>query len=166
MHTTPHQVLFVCTGNSVRSILAEAQMTHLGGGRFKAWSAGGHRSRAVHPRALATLRQLHVPVDGLRSKGWGEFAAPDAPVPDFVLTLCDNAAGEVCPRWPGQPMTAHWGVSDPSTLRGGDAQTASACLDTAILLQRRIALLLALPIDTLARRSLQAELNRSCTTGA
>ncbi len=141
-------------------------MTHLASGRFKAYSAGSHPTGVVHPLALATLRQLHIPADGLRSKAWGEFAAPGAPAFDFVLTVCDNAAGEVCPVWPGQPMTAHWGVPDPSTVRGSDEQQAKAFLDTAILLQRRIQLLLALPIDKLARMSLQDEINHIGSTKA
>jgi len=166
MDTKIYQVLFVCTGNSARSILAEAMMTHLGVGRFNAHSAGSHPSGVVHPLALATLRQLRIPAEGLRSKAWDEFALPGAPALDFVLTVCDNAAGEVCPVWPGQPMTARWGMPDPAAVQGSDEQKARAFMDTAILLQRRIQLMLALPVDKLAGMSLQDEMNRIGTTKA
>ena len=153
-------VLFICTGNSARSILAEALMNHLGGGRFRAFSAGSHPTGRVNPSALSTLRRLHIPTDGLRSKSWDEFAQPSAPVLDFAFTVCDNAAGEVCPFWPGQPMTAHWGLPDPAAVEGSDEHRAKAFMDTAVALKRRIELMLALPLGTLAGISLQRELDQ------
>ena len=153
-------VLFICTGNSARSILAEALMNHLGGGRFRAFSAGSHPNGQVNPFALSTLRQLHIPTDGLRSKSWDEFAQPSAPVLAFAFTVCDNAAGEVCPFWPGQPMTAHWGLPDPAAVEGSDEHRAKAFMDTAVALKRRIELMLALPLGTLAGISLQRELDQ------
>lgn len=152
-----HHVLFVCTHNSARSIMAEALMNRLGGGRFKAWSAGSQPAGTVHPFALTTLATLLVPTDGLRSKDWGEFAQPGAPVLDFVITVCDRAAGETCPVWPGQPMTAHWGVPDPAAFNGVDDAKAKVFLDTAVTLKRRIELMLALPFASLDRLSLQRE---------
>jgi len=153
------KVLFICTGNSARSILAEGLMNHLGGGRVRAFSAGSQPNGRVNPLALATLRQLRIPGDGLRSKSWDEFAQPDAPRLDFVFTVCDNAAGEVCPYWPGQPMTAHWGLPDPAAVQGTDEHKAQAFMATAVALKRRIELMLALPLDTLAGLSLQHELD-------
>jgi arsenate reductase (thioredoxin) len=153
-------VLFICTGNSARSILAEALLNQLGGGRFRAFSAGSHPNGQVNPFALSTLRQLHIPTDGFRSKSWDEFARPGAPVLDFAFTVCDNAAGETCPFWPGQPMTAHWGLPDPAAASGSDEAKAQAFMDTAVALKRRIELMLALPLDTLASMSLQRELER------
>ena len=153
-------VLFICTGNSARSILAEALLNQLGGGRFRAFSAGSHPNGQVNPFALSTLRQLHIPTDGLRSKSWDEFARPGAPVLDFAFTVCDNAAGEACPFWPGQPMTAHWGLPDPAAIQGSDEAKAQAFMDTAVALKRRIELMLALPLNTLAGMSLQRELER------
>ena len=153
-------VLFICTGNSARSILAEALMNHLGGSRFRAFSAGSHPNGRVNPFALSTLRQLHIPTDGLRSKSWDEFAQPSGPVLDFAFTVCDNAAGEVCPFWPGQPMTAHWGLPDPAAVEGSDEHRAKAFMDTAVALKRRIELMLALPLGTLAGISLQRELDQ------
>ena len=153
-------VLFICTGNSARSILAEGLMNQLGGGRFRAFSAGSQPTGRVNPLALATLRQMHIPSDGFRSKSWDEFAAPGAPALDFAFTVCDNAAGEVCPFWPGQPMTAHWGLPDPAAVAGSDEHKAQAFLDTAVALKRRIDLMLALPLDRLAGMSLQRELDR------
>jgi len=161
-----YNVLFVCTGNSARSILAEGLMTSLGGGRFRAFSAGSHPSSTVNPLALSTLRLLRIPDDGFRSKNWSEFAQPDAPALDFVLTVCDKAAGETCPLWVGQPMTAHWGVPDPAAVVGTDAQKAKAFMDTAIALKRRIELMLALPIESLASLSLQREIDRIGRDGA
>ncbi len=142
-------VLFLCTGNSARSILAEALLNQAGAGRFRAWSAGSHPTGVVNPAALATLREIKLPTEGLRSKSWDEFAAPGAPAMDFVLTVCDNAAGEVCPLWPGQPMTAHWGLADPAAVSGSEATIAKAFKDTAVALKRRIELMLALPLDRL-----------------
>ena len=160
MSARVYRVLFICTGNSARSILAEALMNHLGGGRLRAFSAGSHPTGRVNPFALATLRQLHIAADGLCSKSWDEFAQPGAPVFDFAFTVCDNAAGEVCPFWPGQPMTAHWGLPDPAAVEGSDERKAQAFMDTAIALKRRIELMLALPLDTLAGMSLQREIDR------
>ena len=155
-----YSILFICTGNSARSILAEALMNHLGGGRFRAFSAGSHPNGRVNPFALLTLRQLQIAADGFRSKSWDEFAQPGATLFDFAFTVCDNAAGEVCPFWPGQPMTAHWGLPDPAAVEGSDEHKAKAFMDTAIALKRRIELMLALPLDTLAGISLQREIDR------
>ena len=152
-----YNVLFVCTGNSARSIMAEVLMNRLGQGRFQAYSAGSHPTGVVNPSALATLRELHLPTDGLRSKNWDEFAGPDAPRLDFVLTVCDNAAGEVCPVWPGQPMTAHWGLPDPAAFDGPGDRKAKAFMDTALALKRRIELVLALPLERLDRLAIQRE---------
>lgn len=152
------RVLFICTGNSARSILAEGLMNHLGRGRFEAYSAGSQPNGTVNPLALRTLASLHIPTDGFRSKSWGEFAEAGAPALDFVFTVCDNAAGEVCPVWPGQPVSAHWGLPDPAAVDGSDAVKAQAFLDTAVALKRRIELLLALPLASLDKLSLQNEL--------
>ncbi len=152
--------LFLCTGNSARSILAEGLMNQLGAGRCKAYSAGSHPKGQVNPFALSTLEGLHIPTQGLRSKSWDEFAQPDAPKLDFVFTVCDNAAGEVCPFWPGQPMTAHWGLPDPAEVEGDDALKARAFKDTAVALRRRIELMLALPLERLEGMSLQREVDR------
>jgi arsenate reductase len=150
-------VLFLCTGNSARSILAEGLLTALGQGRFRAFSAGSHPKGAVHPLALQELKALRVPIDGFRSKAWEEFAAPEAPVMDFVFTVCDQAAGEVCPVWPGQPMTAHWGMPDPAAVDGPDDVQARAFRDAAVTLKRRIELLIALPMAALDRLSVQRQ---------
>jgi arsenate reductase len=153
-------VLFVCTGNSARSILAEGLMNHLAGGRFRAWSAGSQPNGTVNPLALRTLASWRIPTDGFRSKSWDEFALPGAPALDFVFTVCDNAAGEVCPIWPGQPMTAHWGVPDPAAVQGTDERQAKAFMDTAITLKRRIELMLSLPLASLDALSLRREIDR------
>ena len=158
MANPTHHALFICTGNSARSILAEGLMNHLGAGRFVAHSAGSHPNGTVNPFALQTLKALHIPNDGFRSKNWDEFARPGAPPIDFVFTVCDNAAGEVCPLWPGQPMTAHWGLPDPAAVEGSEAQKAKAFLDTALVLKRRIELMLALPLASLDRMALQREI--------
>ncbi|WP_428425594.1 arsenate reductase ArsC [Methylibium sp.] len=150
-----YNVLFICTGNSARSILAEGLMTHLGGERFKAYSAGSQPKGAVNPLALRTLATWRIPTDGFRSKSWEEFAQPGAPALDFVFTVCDNAAGEVCPVWPGQPMTAHWGVPDPAGVEGTDEQKTKAFLDAAVTLKRRIELMLALPLTALDKLGIQ-----------
>ena len=155
MSTPNYNVLFICTGNSCRSILAEALLNARGHERFKAYSAGSHPSGAVNPLALETLARLHLPSEGYRSKSWDEFAAPNAPLLDFVFTVCDKAAGEVCPVWPGQPMTAHWGMPDPALTEGTDAQKLQALTDTAMGLKLRIDLMLALPITSLDKMSLQ-----------
>lgn len=154
----PQHVLFLCTGNSARSILAEALLSHLGRGRYIAHSAGSHPNGVVNPFALSTLQTLHLPSDGLRSKSWDEFAQPGAPALDYIFTVCDNAAGEVCPLWPGQPMTAHWGLPDPAAVEGSDEVKARAFMDTALALKRRIELMLALPVATLDRMAIQREL--------
>ena len=151
MTTPTYNVLFICTGNSARSILAEGLMNQLGTGQFKAYSAGSHPNGTVNPFALSTLKALHIPSDGYRSKNWDEFAQVGAPSLDFVFTVCDNAAGEVCPVWPGQPMTAHWGVPDPAAVTGSEEQKAKAFMDTAITLKRRIELMLALPLTFMSR---------------
>ncbi|HUG25100.1 arsenate reductase ArsC [Piscinibacter sp.] len=151
-----YNVLFVCTGNSARSILAEGVLNHLGRGRFRAFSAGSQPSGVVNPFARAELEALRLPTDGYRSKSWEEFAAgPGAPPMDFVFTVCDNAAGETCPVWPGQPTTAHWGVPDPAAFEGPDVRKQQVFHDTAMILKRRIELMLALPIDKLDAMSLQ-----------
>ena len=153
-------VLFICTGNSARSILAEALMNHLGAGRFAAYSAGSHPKGAVHPLALDELRELRIPTDGLRSKAWDEFAQPGAPRMDFVFTVCDQAAGEVCPIWPGQPMTAHWGMPDPAAVQGSEQARRLAFHDTALTLKRRLELMLALPLERLDAFALRREVKR------
>lgn len=158
MNAKVHNVLFVCTGNSARSILAEALMTHHAAGRFKAYSAGSHPSGSVHPLALAELRRLRLPTDGLRSKSWDQFAHADSPRLDFVFTVCDKAAGEACPIWPGQPMTAHWGLPDPAAVEGSDEKRRLAFKETAVVLDRRIQLMLALPMDRLDAMALQYQL--------
>lgn len=150
-----YQVLFLCTGNSARSIIAEALLNSAGRDRFKAWSAGSHPKGEVHPYALEELRRLRIPVDGLRSKGWDEFAAPDAPEMDFVITVCDQAAGESCPAWPGQPITAHWGLPDPAAVEGSDAVCRQAFHEVAVLMKRRIDIMMALPLASLDRLALQ-----------
>lgn len=166
MSNKVYTVLFICTGNSARSILAEGLLTHLGGSTFRAFSAGSHPTGTVHPLALQTLRHLHIPTDGFRSKNWDEFAQPGAPALDFVFTVCDKAAGEMCPVWPGQPMTAHWGVPDPAAVEGTDEQKTKAFLDAAIILKRRIELMLSLPLSSLAGMSLQHEIDQIGKTGA
>ncbi|MDR7335807.1 arsenate reductase ArsC [Roseateles asaccharophilus] len=153
-------VLFICTGNSARSIMAEGLMNSLSQGRFKAWSAGSHPAPAVNPLALQTLANLHVPTDGFRSKNWDEFAAPGTPIMDFVFTVCDSAAGEMCPVWPGQPMTAHWGVPDPAALQGSEEVRLQAFRDVSVTLKRRIELLLALPLHKLEPLAIQHEIQQ------
>jgi arsenate reductase len=153
-----YHVLFVCTGNSARSILAEGLMTALGKGRFVGHSAGSHPKDRPHPLALQTLAAHGIPTDGFRSKSWDEFAQPGAPALDFVFTVCDQAAGEACPYWPGQPMTAHWGLPDPAAVQGSEDQQRKAFLDTFVALKRRIELMLALPLASLDKLALQHEL--------
>lgn len=152
-----YNILFICTGNSARSIMAEGLMNHLGRGRFKAFSAGSRPSGSVNPFALHTLASLHIPIEEFRSKSWDEFAQTGAPVFDFAFTVCDKAAGEVCPVWPGQPITAHWGVPDPAAVEGSDALKARAFHDAAITLKRRIELMLALPLQSLDRIAIQKQ---------
>lgn len=150
-----YNVLFICTGNSARSIIAETLLNEIGKVRFRAWSAGSHPKGEVHPLAIRELQQLRMPTDGLRSKGWEEFAAPGAPELDFVFTVCDQAAGEVCPVWPGQPVTAHWGMPDPAAVEGSDDARAKAFRDTAVTLKRRIEIMLSLPLRSLDRLAIQ-----------
>jgi len=152
-------ILFLCTGNSARSILAEAITNSLSAhkDRFRAFSAGSHPKEGVHRLALELLRQLKIPTTGLRSKSWDEFAQADAPRMDFVITVCDQAAGEPCPFWPGQPITAHWGMPDPAAIEGTEDQRRHAFSDTAGMLRRRIELLANLPLDKLDRLSLQGK---------
>lgn len=153
-------VLFLCTGNSARSILAESLLNQLGEGRFRAFSAGSQPKGEVHPLALGLLRELGHPVDGLRSKSVDEFGGADAPVMDFVFTVCDNAAGEVCPIWPGHPMTAHWGIEDPAAATGTPAQREQAFHTAFRLLANRIRAFIALPLAGLERESLRAQLQQ------
>lgn len=158
MSDKTYNVLFICTGNSARSVIAEGLMNELGRGRFIAFSAGSHPKGSVHPLALKTLAAHHIPTDGFRSKSWEEFAGPDAPGLHFVFTVCDQAAGEVCPVWPGQPMTAHWGMPDPAAVEGGEAAQEKAFLDTFITMKRRIQLMLSLPLASLDRQAVQREI--------
>jgi protein-tyrosine-phosphatase len=153
-----YNVLFLCTGNSARSILAESVLNRLGRGRFHAYSAGSCPRGAVNPYALDLLRRQNYPVDALRSKSWDEFAAPGAPELDFVFTVCDNAAGEVCPIWPGQPMTAHWGLPDPAAVEGSEAEKRLAFADSMRLLHNRIGSFVSLPLESLDKLSLQNRL--------
>lgn len=153
-----YNVLFICTGNSARSVIAEGLMNELGRGRFRAYSAGSHPKGTVHPLALQTLATHRIPTDGFRSKGWEEFARPQAPELHFVFTVCDQAAGEACPVWPGQPMSAHWGLPDPAAVEGEQAVREKAFLDTFVTLKRRIELMLALPLASLDRMAIQREI--------
>jgi len=158
--SAPFNVLFLCTGNSARSILAEAIADHpaYGGGRFRAFSAGSHPKDAPNPHALQVLRDHHIPVDGLRSKSWDEFAAPGAPKMDFVFTVCDQAAAEPCPLWPGQPVTAHWGLPDPAAVEGTDEEKRRAFLDAFLVLRRRVELLASVAFSSLSGLALQRRL--------
>jgi arsenate reductase (thioredoxin) len=152
-------VLFLCTGNSARSILAEAQLNAVGKGRFKAFSAGSHPNGTVNPFAIEFLNVAGLPTDGYRSKSWDEFAAPGAPVMDFVLTVCDQAANEPCPFWPGQPISAHWGVADPAAIIGSDDDKRRAFRNAAATLRRRIELFTSLPVASLLDLSLKSKLD-------
>ena len=154
----PYNVLFLCTGNSARSIIAEAILNKLGAGKFRAYSAGSQPKGHVHPEALKLLRSLSYDTSGFRSKSWSEFADPDAPLLDFVFTVCDNAAGEVCPVWPGLPMTAHWGLPDPAEAKGNAAEIALAFKDTYRMLNQRVGIFVSLPIRSLDQMSLQKKL--------
>jgi arsenate reductase len=151
-----YNVLFLCTGNSARSILGEVLLNQLGSGRFKAYSAGSHPKGKVHPMAIELLKDEGLPIDGLRSKPWDEFAVPNAPVMDFVFTVCDDAAGEVCPVWPGQPMTAHWGIEDPAAVVGTPVIERAAFVQAFRYMRNRIAAFVALPVASLDRMTLQA----------
>ena len=152
-------VLFLCTGNSARSILAEACLGREGRGRFTAYSAGSHPKGDVHPMAIDLLKRANYDVSGLRSKSWDEFAVPGAPQMDFVFTVCDSAAAEACPVWPGQPMTAHWGVPDPAAVEGTDTEKALAFADTYRMLNNRISIFVNLPIASLDRLALQKRIS-------
>lgn len=152
-------VLFICTGNSARSILGEALLNEMGRGRFRAFSAGSHPKGSVHALAVRELQRRGISTEGLRSKGWEEFARPGAPEMDFIFTVCDQAAGEVCPVWPGQPMTAHWGTPDPAAAGGTEEEKAHAFLDAAITLKRRLDLFLSLPITSLDSMSLRKQVS-------
>lgn len=154
----PYNVLFLCTGNSARSIIAEAILNKVGAGKFCAYSAGSHPKGYVHPEALQLLRSLGYDTSGFRSKSWSEFADPGAPLLDFVFTVCDNAAGEVCPVWPGQPMTAHWGLPDPAEAKGNPAEVSLAFKDTYRMLNQRIGIFISLPLSSLDQLSLQRKL--------
>ena len=154
-----YNVLFLCTGNSARSILAEATMNHWGQGRFRAFSAGSFPTGKVNPFSLKLLKLNGIATDGLRSKSWNEFAAPDAPPLDFVFTVCDNAAGEICPIWPGRPMTAHWGVADPASVEGDDTQKMLAFRQALRELENRIKIFMDLPIQSLDKLKLKARLD-------
>jgi protein-tyrosine-phosphatase len=154
-----YNVLFLCTGNSARSIIAEALLNRYGAGRFKAYSAGSHPKGAVHPYAIDLLEKLGLPTAGLRSKGWEEFARPGAPELDFVFTVCDNAANEVCPVWPGQPMTAHWGIPDPAAVEGSETAKRKAFNEALRLLTNRIRIFVSLPDRGLDKISLQKRLD-------
>ncbi|MGH8196735.1 MAG: arsenate reductase ArsC [Steroidobacteraceae bacterium] len=159
MNEPAFNVLFLCTGNSARSILAESLLNQWGRGRFIGFSAGSHPKGAVHPLTLEMLKHMKVPTAGLRSKSWDEFAAPGAPPLDFVFTVCDNAAGEVCPVWPGQPMTAHWGIADPAAVRGSEKDQWKAFRTAFSELDSRIKIFTSLPIRSLDRIKLQERLN-------
>ncbi|MDR3505096.1 MAG: arsenate reductase ArsC [Acidocella sp.] len=155
MTKRPFNVLFLCTGNSARSIIAESLLNHWGEGKFHAYSAGSHPKGAVQPMALSLLNSLGLPTEGLRSKSWDEFAAPGAPVMDFIFTVCDQVAGEVCPVWPGQPITAQWGLPDPAAVQGSDMERAQAYRDTLRALENRIKVFVVLPFDALDRLALE-----------
>jgi arsenate reductase len=153
-----YNVLFLCTGNSARSILAESLLNHRGRGNFRGFSAGSLPRGQVHPMAIELLERMNLPTEGLRSKSWDEFAAPGAPPLDFIVTVCDNAAGEVCPVWPGKPITAHWGIADPAAVDGTDVEKAHAFRGALQELEGRIKLLVDLPIASLDRMKLQESL--------
>jgi arsenate reductase len=155
-----YNILFLCTGNSARSIMAEAILNHKGKPAFTAYSAGSHPSGIPRPEALAQLASAGISTEGLRSKSWDEFATPGAPHLDFVFTVCDNAANEVCPYWPGQPMTAHWGIPDPVAVRGTPQEIARAFRDAFTILDRRIHLFLALPLATLDQLAIKKEITQ------
>lgn len=157
--TSPRTALFLCTGNSARSVIAEAIMNRDGKGRFRAYSAGSQPKGAVHPYTLDLLQSLGYDTAGLRSKSWDEFAVPDAPRLDFVFTVCDNARDEVCPVWPGQPMTAHWGVPDPAAVEGTEAEKRLAFAEAYRMLETRISLFLSLPMDRIDRFNIQLKID-------
>jgi arsenate reductase len=154
-----YNVLFLCTGNSARSILGEAIVNHLGGGGFRGFSAGSHPKGEVHPYSLELLNSLHLPIDGLRSKSWDEFADKAAPQMDFIFTVCDDAAGEACPVWLGHPMTAHWGIPDPAAATGNEIERRAAFRQAFAALENRVRIFLALPLASLDKMTLQARLD-------
>lgn len=158
MPADPYNVLFLCTGNSARSILGEALLNHLGGNRFRAFSAGSHPKGAVHPMALAVLEANGVPTEGARSKSWDEFAGPSAPPMNFVFTVCDDAAGETCPIWPGRPMTAHWGIEDPAKVEGPEFRRRAAFEDAYRFMRNRIEAFISLPLASIDQMALAARL--------
>ena len=162
----PFNVLFLCTGNSARSILAESLINHWGRGKFRGFSAGSHPKGRVHPIALELLEHMKLPVEGLRSKDWSEFARSGASQLDFVFTVCDKAAAEVCPVWPGQPMTAHWGVADPAAVEGPDTEKWLAFRDAFRVLENRIKIFVSLPLASLDRLKLQQRLDEIGRTAA
>ena len=163
--TPVFNVLFLCTGNSARSIMAEAMLNQLGAGKYRAFSAGSQPAGQVHPQALEMLKRNAFGTEGLRSKSWDEFATPDAPQMDFVLTVCDNAQAETCPLWPGQPMSAHWGVPDPASVTSSAEAQQQAFAEAFRLLHRRISLFVNLPVAKLSQLSLQPELHHIGTQG-
>ncbi len=160
MTLSRYNILFLCTGNSARSILAEAILNHKGRGEFRAYSAGSHPTGKVRPEALKQLESAGISTEGLRSKSWDEFSGHDAPELHFVFTVCDNAANEVCPYWPGQPMTAHWGIPDPAAVLGSPEEIERAFHGAFLTLERRISLFLSLPFATLEKMSIQEEIRR------
>ena len=153
-----YSVLFLCTGNSARSIMAEAILNHQGAGRFNAYSAGSHPTGQPRPEALRQLQTAGISIEGLRSKSWDEFSGPGAPHLDFVFTVCDNAAREQCPYWPGHPMTAHWGIPDPAAVKGTPEEVAEAFRDAFVVLERRIEMLTSLPLETLEESAIKQKL--------
>jgi arsenate reductase len=155
-----YNVLFLCTGNSARSIMAEAILNHRGRGVFTAYSAGSHPSGMPRPEALRQIALAGMPTEGLRSKSWDEFAVPEAPKMDFVFTVCDNAANEACPYWPGQPMTAHWGIPDPAAVKGTPEEIARAFREAFVVLDRRVGLFLSLPMGMMQQLALQREIEK------
>ena len=155
-----YNALFLCTGNSARSIMAEAILNHKGKGTFHGYSAGSHPSGQPRPEALKEIKSAEIAIDGLRSKSWDEFAAPGSPQMDFVFTVCDNAANEICPIWPGQPMTAHWGIPDPAAVIGTTEEVERAFHDAFVVLDRRIGLFLSLPLVTLKEFAIQSEIEK------
>lgn len=159
-HENPYNVLFLCTGNSARSILAECILNRAGAGKFKAFSAGSHPKGQVNPHAIALLQRLNYKTDDLRSKAWDEFGAAGAPPLDFVFTVCDDAAGEVCPIWPGQPMTAHWGLPDPAAATGSEAEIALAFNEAYRMLNNRINVFVNLPLASIDKLSLKSSLDK------
>lgn len=158
MSPAPCHVLFLCTGNSARSVMAEVLLNHWGKGNFSAYSAGSHPKGEVHPMTLELLNRLKLPTEGLRSKNWDEFARPDAPRMDYIITVCDNAAGEVCPVWPGHPVTAHWGFPDPAAAEGSPEQKRRVFSDVYKQIEQRVKLLCNLPTGSLDRMALQTKL--------